>query len=197
MVVRTFVALELSDVLKEGILATIESLRASGVRASWCRRASMHLTLKFLGDVDEELVSDVVEAVRAGASGVPGFTIESDGRLGAFPSPARARVLWLGIEPVDALFDLHAGIDRELARAGFPPDERRYRPHVTLGRLRAAPPAGLAELLRRLEAPRGAVRVDEVLVMKSMLRPDGAVHETLAAVPLGPGDDSPGTKRPS
>jgi 2'-5' RNA ligase len=187
---RMFIALELSDSLKEGILALIGELRGHGVRASWSRPSTMHLTLRFLGDVDETMAEDVIAAVSAGARAVPGFTVAT-GSLGAFPSPRRPRVLWMGVEPVEELYELHEGVERELSGIGFPRERRRFHPHITLGRVRDPGAKGLGDLLETLEAPRENVLVRDVRVMKSTLTSAGAEHEELAAVPLLGADRTP------
>lgn len=182
--------MELSAALKEGILAVVRLLREGGVRASWARPDTMHLTLKFLGDVEEGSLESVVEAVRAAAGGVHGFTMTT-GPLGAFPSPRRPRVLWLGVEPVDELFELQEAVERELVRVGFTRERRRFHPHITLGRVRDSGARDLQAELQALRVPSESVAVREVLVFKSTLMAGGARHEKLASVPLGELSESP------
>jgi 2'-5' RNA ligase len=181
--VRTFVALELSDRLKEGILALAEEFRARGVRASWAKRPTLHLTLKFLGDVEESELPEVVAAVARASSGVSAFDLETV-RLGAFPSPRRPRVLWVGVRPCDELFALHEGLEDELSELGFQRERRRFHPHVTIGRIRDPRAESVQTILDELVAPEERVVVEEVRVMRSTLRPEGALHELVEAVPL-------------
>jgi 2'-5' RNA ligase len=183
-VVRTFVALELSQPLKDGILALTRQMAKRGVTASWAKPGTMHLTLKFLGDVEEERIADVTRAVERAAAGVPPFAFETGG-LGAFPTTRRPRVLWVGVDAVPELFAVAEALERELALLGFPRENERFRPHITLGRLRDPGGAqGLPELLAELTAPVVRVVVEDVLLMKSTLAAGGAIHERLAAVPL-------------
>jgi 2'-5' RNA ligase len=187
MAVRTFVALELSRPLKEGILDLAQRMEARGVRASWARASTLHLTLKFLGDVEEENLPDVFEAVARAAARVAPFSFESRS-LGAFPSPRRAGVLWVGVEAPQELWDLARGVEDELAGLGFPREKRRFRPHITLGRVRnPRDDAPVEELLRTLEAPAETVEAREVFTMRSELRPGGAVHEVIAMARLAGG----------
>jgi 2'-5' RNA ligase len=182
--VRTFVALELSESLKAGILALGTALRAGGVRASWLRPDAMHLTLKFLGDVEEGALPDVIEGVRLAASRTPAFRFRTT-MPGAFPSPRRPRVIWLGVEPVDELFGLWEALEAELSCLGFERERRPFRPHITIGRIRSPGAAGdLTRLLAELERPEETVDVRDVRVVKSTLKPSGAVHEVLEALPL-------------
>ncbi|MBM3306928.1 MAG: RNA 2',3'-cyclic phosphodiesterase [Candidatus Eisenbacteria bacterium] len=184
MAVRAFVALELSPQLKAGILRAAETLERRGVRASWSRRATLHLTLKFIGDVDEADLPDVVDAVGRAASGNRRFSFVARG-AGAFPSPQRPRVIWIGVVPSDALFDLQGDVERELAAVGVPREERRWSPHITVGRVRDARTAGdLAGALATLRCPEDTVAVEEVLLMRSVLSPSGAIHEAIARFPL-------------
>ncbi len=183
MSARTFIALELSDNLKEGILALTEELRGRGVRASWARRSTLHLTLKFLGDVEETELPEVVGAVARASSRVSSFGFETRS-LGAFPSPRRPRVLWVGVEPEVELFALHKAVEGELAELGFPRERRKFHPHVTIGRIREPRAESIQEVLDELVAPEERVEVLEVRVMRSTLRPGGAIHELVEAVPL-------------
>ncbi|MFH1502941.1 MAG: RNA 2',3'-cyclic phosphodiesterase [Candidatus Eisenbacteria bacterium] len=183
MSVRAFVALELSEPAKAGILCVIDELRGRGVRASWSRVSTIHLTLRFLGDVEESELPDVVDAVRAAARTVPPFTMRTKG-LGAFPSPRRPRVFWAGIEGPDELYGLRDAIEDGVVQLGFERERRRFHPHVTLGRLRdSTPDAG--ELLTGLSVPVEATDVTAVRVMRSTLAPSGARHDVVEELPLG------------
>ncbi|MFH1865590.1 MAG: RNA 2',3'-cyclic phosphodiesterase [Candidatus Eisenbacteria bacterium] len=186
MTVRTFIALELSDGLKEGILGLIDELQERGVRAGWARRQTLHLTLKFLGDVEETELPEVVAAVARASAGMSPFSFDTRS-LGAFPSPARPRVLWVGIEPVDELMALQQAVDGELTKLGFPREKRRFHPHITLGRIRDPRAESVQEVLEALVAPEEKVVATEVRVMRSTLRPGGALHELVQAVPLDSG----------
>lgn len=177
-------ALELSPPLKAGILRLAETLTRKGVRASWSRDETLHLTLKFIGDVEEADIPDLIEAVRRAASRCGPFTFDTRG-VGAFPSPRRPRVVWVGVVPVDALFDLQGELERELAALGVPREERRWSPHITVGRIRDPQGSGdLETTLAALRCPEETVAVRDVLVMKSVLSPSGAIHELIACVPL-------------
>ncbi|MBN2564659.1 MAG: RNA 2',3'-cyclic phosphodiesterase [Candidatus Eisenbacteria bacterium] len=184
MAVRTFVALELPEALLEGILRLIHQLRDSGIRASWSGRGTLHVTLKFLGDVEERELPRVVEAVAAASAQVPPFSFETT-RLGGFPSPRNPRVLWVGVTPVDELLELQEALETELAAIGFARERRRFHPHITVGRIRGRAPEATGEIISGLDAPRGTVDVTETRVMRSTLDPRGAIHELVKAVPLG------------
>jgi 2'-5' RNA ligase len=181
--VRTFVALELSESARRGILSVVDELRSRGVRASWTRASTVHLTLKFLGDVEENELPGVVDAVARASRQVVPFILETRA-LGAFPSPRRPRVLWVGVDAPDELFDLARLMEDELAELGFPRERRRFHPHVTLGRIRDARAESVLPLFEEIEAPRERSEVREVRVMKSTLKRGGALHELVEALPL-------------
>jgi len=192
--IRAFVALELSESLKDGILSLIDELRGAGVRASWSRAATLHLTLKFLGDVEEALLPDLVTALEAAAAEVPPFTFDTTS-MGAFPSPTRPRVVWLGVEPADGLYSLQEAVERELTPLGLPREKRRFHPHITLGRIRDAGTVSsvvdLPALIAELPVPRGRTSADEFELIESTLSPRGARHETLEVIRLGGTDAEP------
>jgi 2'-5' RNA ligase len=155
---------------------------------SWVAAENFHVTLKFLGGIDESRVPPVIAALDVAVRRHARFAIEVAG-LGAFPSPARARVLWAGIVAGDGpLGALAATVDTALTPLGFPREERPFSPHVTLGRVREPrrEPA-LAEALTANKGPRfGRVAVDEVTLMRSDLSPRGARYTPLAGLPLSP-----------
>jgi 2'-5' RNA ligase len=153
---------------------------------SWVAVENFHVTLKFLGEIDEARVAPVIEAFTAAVARHAPFTIDVGG-LGAFPSATRARVLWAGIGAgAGALGALAATVETALAAIGFPREERAFSPHITLGRVRDPRrlPA-LAEALAAGAAARfGQVKVDEVALMRSDLSPRGARYTPLAGCRL-------------
>ena len=181
--VRTFVAVETPGTVCQTLAATIDRLRGSAKGVRWVRPEGIHLTLKFLGDVDAAQIPDLLGVVQRVAEQVAPFTLQTGG-VGGFPSRDRARVLWVGIEgEVGALEELQAGVERGLQFLGFSPDRRKYSAHLTVGRARRGPVA----LPEGLEGPVETVRfrVERVNVMKSDLKPDGAVYTVLGCGMLG------------
>ena len=189
--IRSFVAVELTDEVRQALAAVQRDLKAQappGV-ARWTRPDSIHLTLQFLGDVPPDRVEAVAGALRAACAGRASFAFELAGG-GVFPNPSRPRVVWVGVvEPSGALAALQQRVGELLAPLGFPPEERGFTPHLTIGR--AARDAGhrdlaaLGALIARAGiGSLGRVAVDHVNLMKSDLRPDGAVYTPLAVIPL-------------
>jgi 2'-5' RNA ligase len=155
----------------------------------WTRPDSIHLTLQFLGDILPDQVEAVADALRDACAGRAPFAFELSG-AGVFPSLNRPRVVWVGVvEPSGALAALQQHVVRALAPLGFSPEERGFTPHLTIGR--AARDAGRRDLAalgalvaRASIGSLGRVAVDHVNLMKSDLKPDGAVYTPLAVIPL-------------
>ncbi len=183
--VRTFVAVGLPGEVVRTLAATIDCLREVGDGVRWVRPEGIHLTLKFLGDVEEAQIPDVVAAVEQVAGEVAPFTLQTAG-AGGFPSRDRARVLWVGIEgDLEALKRLQDGVERVLNSLGFPPERRRFTAHLTLGRARRRPVALSGDMAGPIQPVR--FRVERVDVMKSDLRPEGAVYSVLGCGALDVG----------
>ena len=169
---RTFIAVEVSDLVRSRAADLISRLRASDVKVSWVAPANMHITLKFLGDQPDEAVAAICQAVRTGR---PACRPSSSAarRPVPFPASQRPRTLWLGVTDGLAQFQaLHAAIDGALAKQRFPKDRQQFRPHLTLGRVRSAGPSlqQLAEALQTLhDFDGGLTTVDEVTVFSSEL----------------------------
>ena len=110
---------------------------------SWTKPSNIHLTLKFLGGVETARINRVLKAVERASTGISPFEVEVSG-AGCFPSPRSPRVLWVGIAVVpEALKNLYANIEHELAREGFPREKRAFSPHLTIGRMRSPHNAAL------------------------------------------------------
>jgi 2'-5' RNA ligase len=182
---RLFVAVLLPDAVRRALAAAVDRLRPLAPGVAWVASENLHVTLKFLGEVDDGRVTQVREALaRAVPAGAP-FDVRVRA-MGAFPGAARARVLWAGIADAGPLAALADRVDTALGTAGFPRDERPFAAHVTLGRVReprrdAALAAALAEAAT---VDFGLVRVDQVVLVRSQLSPRGARHSPVGAWPL-------------
>ena len=185
--IRTFVAVLLPDEIRHRVAHEVDALRRHASGVAWVATENLHITVKFLGRVDEARLADVAAALQRAAT-VPSFEVDIRG-LGAFPTAGRPRVLWAGAPGSAAFTRLAEGIDQALVALGFPPEGRGFTPHVTLGRVRE--PRRDIALTEALEAaaarPFGALRVERVSLMRSDLSPRGARYTELAAVPLPPG----------
>lgn len=187
---RTFIAVEIDDRTVARAAAIIERLRSAGADVTWVAPRNLHLTLKFLGDVGDELLPAVIEAVREAARRVPPFTVEIHG-VGAFPQIDRPRTIWLGARQGDEQMRLLAeAVEQSLRPLGFAPEARRFTAHLTIGRVRRPTAAlrSLSELMRRQgDQAVGTVAVEQVVAMASTLTPRGPIYEVLARLPLSEG----------
>jgi 2'-5' RNA ligase len=185
---RAFVAVELPESDRERIDAVARKLSRHRARVSWVRASNLHLTLAFLGDVDESKIGGVGDAVARAASDCEPFELAIAG-AGGFPSLTRPRVLWVGMTGgLDALALLHERVWDALERLGFARDAKRFSPHVTIGRVRDARDPSIAPVARELEAADLAgepFTVREVTLMRSELDPRGARYSPLARATLG------------
>jgi RNA 2',3'-cyclic 3'-phosphodiesterase len=187
---RLFVAIELPDQTRRALVAVIQDLQRD-LQGSfrWSAPDSLHLTLKFLGDVERARVPALTKALWEAAASASSHRLSLDG-TGTFPGRGSPRVLWVGVGgEVDALLALQGVVERALVAAGEAPEDRRFSPHLTLARVRdPLSPAATSELRTRLEQVRfneeAAFYVREVALVHSTLRPHGAVYRTLFRGPL-------------
>jgi RNA 2',3'-cyclic 3'-phosphodiesterase len=151
----------------------------------WIKRESLHLTLKFLGQVDDARVETVQKAIAAAVAPLPRFTISCRG-LGVFPDIRRPRVIWAGLEG-GALAALAQATEAALDPLGFPREAREFKPHLTIGRWREGARGGDAlrgELERWRHHDFGASAVDDTVLFQSVLKRGGAEYTPLKIFPL-------------
>lgn len=193
--IRAFVAVGLDAALRQAIALVQADLRRGlqqtgdpGLRVQWVRPESIHLTLKFLGDIPEERVAEIRTALGGAVAGHARFAAEVEG-LGVFPDLRGPRVLWVGLADHDgAIASLAADVEAALAAAGFAPEAKSFHPHLTLARIkegsREAGRSWSRERLLERETRLGALTVEALSLMKSELRPSGAVYTELWRLPL-------------
>ncbi|HXG66525.1 MAG TPA: RNA 2',3'-cyclic phosphodiesterase [Blastocatellia bacterium] len=182
---RTFICIEIPKAITERIEALQRELRQAGAQVSWTKSTNIHLTLKFLGEVSPSRIAGVQEAVARAATVTGPFDIEVSGS-GCFPSARNPRVLWVGLREVpQELKRLQAAIENELAGEGFPREEKKFTPHLTVGRIRSPKNASrVAEELIAKGFPSETFRAHEVILMRSELHPAGSIYTPQAVVPL-------------
>jgi 2'-5' RNA ligase len=183
--IRSFVAVLLPEPLRARLDEAAAPLRQGAAAVSWVRAENLHVTMRFLGGVDEATIGRVREALGEAAAGLAPFRIVLQG-FGGFPTPRTPRVVWVGVtDGSERLGMLHARVEAALARRRIPAEGRPFHPHVTLGRARE--PRGAVELATWLGAPGaplGETLVDAVHLMRSELHPAGARYSVLAREPL-------------
>jgi 2'-5' RNA ligase len=185
--IRAFLAVDLPASLRAVLSRAQESLKKSGADVKWVPVGNIHITLKFFGNITDVQVADISEAVAAVARGQRPFSLMVTD-AGAFPSPKSPRVVWLGVGgDLEIMRDFHRRLEAALAALGFPPEDRPFSPHLTLGRVKS--PAGRTALSRSLVnlPPPGAppFQVQEIILFRSNLTPQGATYLPLKVIPLG------------
>jgi len=188
--IRSFIAIELPAEVKSGLHRLHKELKLpEHTFVKWVAPESIHLTLKFLGNISPQKVSQISRVMEQASQGVSPFQLEI-AEVGAFPNLKQPRVLWLGIRgEVDKLVAWQQHIDNGLVPLGFAKETRAFTPHLTLARLRE----GISPQDRRdfgelvMKTPvevNYKVRVSSLNLMKSQLLPGGAVYSRLAEVKL-------------
>ncbi len=184
--IRAFVAVDLPESVRRALEAAQEQLKSHHFDIRWVKPENIHLTLQFLGEIPPADLARVGPALRSAAAAAAPFWIAARG-AGVFPGIKAPRVVWAGLSgQVPALFALQQSVAQALAAAGFPPEARPFKAHLTLGRFKGrVRPADLLEALQTLgpwASP--AFRVDRVTFFQSELRPGGAVYTRLGEAPL-------------
>jgi len=186
--IRTFIAVDLADGVKDRLIAVQEKLGQNGAGVKWVPRQNLHLTLLFLGEVEQLDVVQICRVVQARSRKHAPFTLATSG-LGAFPNARRPKILWAGLtDGLTELRKLHADLEGGLLELGcYRREDREYSPHLTLGRLshedRADEWASI--LAKHADWQGGSSPVDEVLVMSSEMRRDGPEYAVMGRAPLG------------
>ena len=183
--IRSFIAVEIESVVIEKIAVAIEQLkpRIPGIR--WTAPGNFHFTLKFLGDIEDSQVDSIGNALHTELRLFPPFTINAKG-LGVFPGPRRPRILWVGLAGIQ-LAQLAAKVESALAPLGFAPEQRKFTPHLTIGRWRQidrAPNDLPQDLENWKDFEFGESFVDEVILFQSVLKPAGAIYSRLKIIRL-------------
>jgi RNA 2',3'-cyclic 3'-phosphodiesterase len=169
--------------IPEMVTQRLSSLAAGLPGARWVAPQNYHLTLRFLGEVDEGVAQDIDEALDYVAA--PAFAVTLDG-LGSFGKGHKQRALWAGVAACDPLVHLRDKVESALVRAGRPPEGRKFSPHVTLAYLDEAPPAKLAAYMEAnglFQA--GPFEVGQYCLYESMPGRTGPAYHVLRDYPLG------------
>ncbi len=196
--IRSFLAIPLEEELRREVRTVQRELGRHLPAVRWSAPETIHLTLRFFGEIPEEALEAIGKVMLSVGGSTPPFQLEVRG-AGAFPSPGRPRVIWLGLTGQQGLQALHRSLEEGLETIGFPPEGRPYSPHLTLGRSRdRLPPVG--DLLESFRARSlGPLPVREMVLYESRLQPGGAVHSPRLRAPLTggppPGDAGPGSDR--
>lgn len=176
---RLFIAVEISEEIKTGLVKIIDKLKETDADVKWVRQEGMHITLKFLGEVDEKRKDKIIESLEKISEKRHPFIVTFKG-LGVFPDLKRPRVVWVGIEKgKEELSDIAKELDAHLSELGFLCEKREFAPHLTLARVKSS--RGRKELTEGLSSYNNFVLpkliVNEIILMQSILKREGAEYK--------------------
>jgi 2'-5' RNA ligase len=178
--IRSFVAINLPEEIKDDLASVVSELRDENRAVKWVKPEGLHLTLKFLGDIDEKTVAPLAAELDAVAKNHPPMSLNIEG-LGAFPDPKRPRVVWAGLGgDLEILRDIASQVDHVCASFGVKPEKRPFRAHITIGRLKVPTVVDLNKELRK----KGFLATEMVLYQSELL-PTGARYTVLNRSILG------------
>ena len=184
--IRSFIAIELPPLIKSRIEEIQNKLKSSTSDVRWVRPEGIHLTLKFLGNIEEEKILEISDLVKQCASDITSFPLTVR-TLGAFPNEKNPKVIWVAASDDSGnLGKLQQTLENRLSSMGFKVEKRAFSPHLTLGRLKSS--KGKRELINNLADHKqlecGTFEAQEVCLFKSELKPRGAIYTKLKVFPL-------------
>ncbi len=161
------------------------SLRPLGAEVRWVAISSIHLTLKFLGEVDPAIIAYLSESLRKASISEQSFTLRLHG-LGCFPNQRNPRVIWCGIDgDTDQLILLQQNIEKSCTALGFPPEDRPFHPHLTLGRIRGKRNLqGLLDHIKIGSDLERSFKIDYYHIYRSTLKPQGATYDVVDTIEI-------------
>lgn len=186
--IRAFIAVDIPLNLQEAMGRLSLELRQTGASVTWVKPGRMHLTLKFLGNVPPGKIDEIGKAMAAAATQSHPFVLRPEG-CGAFPGMKNMRVVWVGLRgDLEPLGALQQRVDEALEPLGFKREERSFKPHLTLGRVKGRKNMEALQeaVLARRDFALEAFDVFELVLYKSELRPEGAHYTPLVRARFSP-----------
>ena len=187
MGIRSFLAFELPVEIREHIRVVSKELRKMALPVRWVKVDNIHLTILFLGSVDEDTIGDIEQKVNVVVKGTSAFSTKLSS-VGAFPHWRKPRVIWVGLNgDIERLSHLRNDLQEELKVLGFIPEKRPFRPHLTLGRFKSLINRDediqwICDRYRDITSD--TYQLNELILYKSELKPDGPVYTKMAVWPL-------------
>ncbi len=184
--IRTFIAIELPENIISSVLKVQNDIKAYGFKARWVRKKNIHITLKFLGNINEAHVEKLGKEILKSAKEYTLLNISVKG-VGVFPNIKRPRVIWVGITGrIDLLIELQKALDKSLETIGFPREKRPFKGHLTIGRIKGkVDPKRLIVAMKECgDFESEAFTPDKITLFKSELNPSGAIYTKLKTVSL-------------
>lgn len=184
---RVFIAIELPEKVKEALADLQRRMQPTPNRIKWVDPSSIHLTLKFLGEIKKERLSTVSSLIQELSGRFQPFVMRICG-VGVFPGVNRARVIWVGVEEGKSrLTQMVEEIEKKLVEQGFPRERRKWIPHLTLARIKDLKDKESIKKMvsQEKQVSVGEVEVEAITVMQSRLTPEGAIYTPLQKAFLG------------
>ncbi len=175
---RAFIAIAVPESLLKSCQNIVAQLRGLNLQGRFAKTQSIHLTLQFLGNIEEDQIVGIAQVLEQAGREVAPFDLEV-GRLGVFPQLANPRVVWIGAEPVDGLMNLQSKIQQGLEPLGFPREKRDFHPHLTLLRLKSRKNLSPLTEYLKAEGPHqkaGVIQAEQIHLYQSILKPQGAEY---------------------
>ncbi|MFW6132293.1 MAG: RNA 2',3'-cyclic phosphodiesterase [Planctomycetota bacterium] len=185
---RTFIALDIDEETRKALAPLERSVPRRGAKIRWTAPDNLHVTLHFLGEVEDERLTELCETIAAAAGEIEPFDFAVEGALCVPAGGRKLRMIWANVaEQTGRLAALHAALGNVLEGLGFRQERRAFRPHITLARVKYA---RRPEQVRRAVAAHAETRfgtpyADEVVIYTSELTKDGPVYTAAARLPLG------------
>jgi RNA 2',3'-cyclic 3'-phosphodiesterase len=183
---RVFIAIPLPGDCQAMLDRMQLHLRQCAAEVRWISGPSIHLTLKFLGEIDPSIIPRLAESLRDVSKSEQSLSLQLHG-LGAFPNLKNPRVIWCGIHgDLEELGRLQKKVEKVCADSGFPPEERSFQPHLTLGRVKGKRNIqSLMDCIKIGSDLESSFRADQFNIYRSVLNPQGAVYSILESISLG------------
>lgn len=183
---RLFIAIEIPNEIKEFLYQLIY-LKTSLDGVSIVQKGNFHITLKFLGEVNEGLIPDITNTLRKISNGFSPFTLKIT-HPGVFPDKFKPRVIWIGTENTDSLKEMAKRIDEEMESLGFKREDKNFKSHITVARVKNFHNGKylFEKILKKFsgESSQLKFQVEEFVLMKSTLTPKGSIYDVLQRFPL-------------
>jgi 2'-5' RNA ligase len=187
---RTFIAIELPTEIKTILSNMQNELKQAHGDIKWVKPENIHLTLKFLGEIEQDLIKKICSILEATAQKYPSFSLYLS-KLGAFPKLQYPRVIWISVTNDQIAINIAQDLEKELLRIGLPAESRPFSTHITLGRLRSG--LNRKALVEKLELinkdialPGPEFNILGLTLFKSTLTPQGPIYEAILSCPLKP-----------
>lgn len=183
---RCFIAIDITEQIRRDLGEIIDRLKKHDTDVKWVPSENIHLTLKFLGNTPEKLLPKIREELFNVVLYYKPFYITIY-TTGVFPNRKYPRVIWIGVKDSEILRRLYVDIENAMVSLGFKKENKKYSPHLTIGRMRSQ--KGIMNLIHVLDTFKdkdfGNINIKQIKLMKSELKPQGAIYSCLYEIPFG------------